>query len=130
MVVGNPTAATPLPDRSTVGQVARTVGAFAAAGLCGFAAAICLLAALWVFIEPYVGPAGAPLIVAGILMIAAFAIIAGERSHRVAATAPTAPAMPPNLSLDDILRLVREHKSATLMGAVVAGALAARNDRS
>ena len=64
------------PRGPSPSAIAGVVLAIALAVLCAIAAAGCLLAALWLYAIPFVGLAGAPLVVAGALLLAAAGALA------------------------------------------------------
>jgi hypothetical protein len=107
-----------------------------AAALCAGLAAVlmlvalgCVATALWIFTLPFLGPVGAPLVVAATLSIvililatAAWLIIRHSRRGSGAGAAP-------QLLLSEAMRLFSEHKGAVLLAAVVAGMAAANGGR-
>jgi hypothetical protein len=111
-------------------------GRMAAAALLGGCALLlaaaawaCACAALWIALIPSLGPAGAPLVVAGaclllggILALVAWLAVRRRRARPL-----------DGLQLDAVLteagRLINEHKVAALLAATLAGMLAASNGR-
>jgi hypothetical protein len=93
------------------------------------AAWACACAALWIALIPSLGPAGAPLVVAGVCLV--FAGILGLIAWLLLRRRRARPA--DGLQLDAILteagRLINEHKVAALLAAALAGMLAANNGR-
>lgn len=90
---------------------------------CGFGVLGCLLAALWIAVLPHVGPAGAPLVVAGALAAVAVVTIAALRQRQPPPVAPPVS--------DDIARLLalagdmtRADKVPVLLSALLAGLVA------
>ena len=121
-------------------RVSSALGAFtgrmAAAALLGGCALLlaaaawgCACAALWIALIPSLGPAGAPLVVAGacLLLAGILALVAWLAVHRRRARPVD------GLQLDAVLteagRLINEHKVAALLAAALAGMLAASNGR-
>jgi hypothetical protein len=102
-------------------------GAFAA--LAGAGAIGCLVAALWVFALPNLGPVGAALATAGALSLLSLVLIAvaftvGRRVRRGTRFSPDA-----QMALIEVSRLVKDCKGAMLLGALVAGLAAGSGPR-
>ncbi len=93
------------------------------AALCAVAALACALAALWIYALPYVGAAGAPLVVAGVLLVLVLALLAlrGYAGRRRLASPEDIAA---TALLGEVARLVKEHKGAVLIAALFIGLLA------
>jgi len=87
----------------------------------GVAAIGCLLAALWFAVLPHSGPAGAFLIVAGVLVLMSLIVAMIPRLVR----APPAPRAEPDVStqalLTDASRLMSDNKGAALLAALLVG---------
>ena len=62
--------------RQAAAQMAYIAAAIMVAAGCAAAAVACGLAALWIYALPWVGAAGAPLIVAGVLLVLCVAVLA------------------------------------------------------
>ena len=116
-----------------VGVAARrmTVAAWcvALATVLGTASVGCAVTALWVLVLPEVGPVGAPLIAAAVLLLLCLPLIAIARSVlRRRLPPPAAPALPdaavPALLIAEASRLMEENKGAALLAALLAGATA------
>ena len=88
----------------------------------GPTAFVCLVAALWIWMRPIVGPAAAPLVVAGCLGATALIAVAALRwaSCRIAQPRPAA-----TPGLDDLNRLMTTNKTGLLLAAALAGLVAA-----
>ena len=98
-------------------------GSFAAAGLG------CLLTAVWLFLLPYVGAAGAALAVGGLLLLASFCLLAAARPAR------SPPPPPPVDILPELLRaevavLLKDQKGPVLLAALLAGMTAGKSDHT
>ncbi len=90
------------------------------AGLAASAAVACVLAALWIYGEPYLGSAGATLITAFFLaIICLVAIIFHRRSER--SLAPPPEAISPADLLIPALAAFKENKVTFIAAAVIAG---------
>lgn len=103
------------------------VGGVAAAG-CAIAALACALAALWIYALPRVGAAGAPLVVAGVLVTICLFMALVVRYGLAPRPAPSAAAAP-GLLLADAARLIQDHKGPVLMTALLAGLIAGRGEK-
>ena len=124
-------------DSAGAGRAARA--RIAGACLCAGAAVVltpaalgCAAAALWMFTLPYVGPVGAPLVVAAALSITILGLAAAARiilrhGRRRPGAAP-APQLP-ELLLSEAAHLFNENKSAALLAAVVAGMAVSSDNR-
>jgi hypothetical protein len=118
-----------------IGAAARRMTA--AAWCAALAAAVatasigCAVAALWVFVLPEAGPAGAPLIAAAALLVLCFALLAIIRSLVRRRPAPTPGAAAPGAAvlIAETLRLFEHNKNAALLAALLAGAAAGGLDR-
>jgi fatty acid desaturase len=90
------------------------------AGLAASAAVACALAALWIYGEPYLGPAGAALMIAFVLaIICLVAVIFHRRSER--SLAPPPEAISPADLLIPALAAFKENKVTFIAAAVIAG---------
>jgi len=92
------------------------------------AAAGCAVAALWIYALPLLGPVGAPLGVAGALLLAALAVLLVARGALRAKPA-SAPPAGDVLIAAELLRLVRERKLEMLIAALTAGLVAGAGSR-
>jgi hypothetical protein len=106
-----------------------------AAGLCGLAAAIlataclgCASAALWVWGIPRLGSAGAPLMVASVLLIACFAVLAWMRHILRTRPVPSVVNPAPAVLLTEAKRLFADQKGGVLMAALIAGLAAGQDE--
>lgn len=112
------------PSRRAAAAYA-TITLFAlVAGAFGIAALTCALDAVWIYAEPKVGPAGAPLIVAGLLFLLCLAALVFAR--RASMAPPPAPPSPAAhmLILEELTKLLTAHKGSVLASAVLAGLVA------
>jgi hypothetical protein len=102
--------------------------AFAAA-LCAAASVGCAIAALWIYLLPKFGPAGAALAAAAVLLLLGLAALAAaarivQRKRR--------PQLPPDATAElaaAAARLFKEHQGPVLLAAVIAGLLAGTTKR-
>jgi hypothetical protein len=89
----------------------------------------CAVTALWIASLPALGPTGASLVVAAVLLAVALILtmaawlVMRRKPHRAGAAAS------PQVLLSEAARLFNEHKSAVLLAAVIAGAAAANSSR-
>lgn len=89
----------------------------------------CAVTALWIFMLPFLGPIGAPLIIAAALLVAALIMAAivwlvGRHDRRKPDLA-----MAPQLLLSEATRFFSEHKGAVMLAALVAGMAVANGGR-
>lgn len=102
------------------------------AAVLALAAGACIVAALWIYLRPQIGPVLAPLAVALLLLVLAIALlvtsrlIARGKKGSVAPVIQTAAGDSLEALSNDALRLFQDHKGAALMAALLAGAFAAR----
>lgn len=108
-------------------QTARIVIVTVAAAICAVAAAASGVTAVWIFALPHVGPAGAPAIVAGILLAFCFALLALRR-YGLKRRAPP-PGANTSVLFAEATRLLQDHKGAVLTAALVAGLIAGRGEK-
>jgi hypothetical protein len=118
------------------GSIASSADRMAKVGLCAIVAAVlltasvgCALAALWIWDVPRLGPAGAPLPVAGILLAGCLAAIVLMRHTARLRQAPSSSNATPELLLAEAVRLLKDHKGAVLMAALIAGLMAGRSEK-
>ena len=109
-------------------HVARVAVATASCVCCGVAAMACALVALWLYVLPQVGPTGAPLVVAGVLLAMCLALVALLRYGLKPRPAP-ASGVAPSVLIAETARLVNENKAAALLAALLAGLVAGRRDK-
>jgi hypothetical protein len=102
--------------------------ALLAAG-CAIAAVACGLAALWIYAVPQVGAAGAPLVVAGVLVVMCLAVLALMRYGLKPRQAPPPAGAAPAVLLAETTRLLKEHKGSVLVAAVLAGLVAGMSEK-
>jgi len=114
--------------RASAGRIALASLCATVTAICAIAAMTCAIFALWIFALPYVGPVGAPLLAAGVLVIISIALLAVARSVLRRPRRRSHPSVAPELMIAEATRLLREHKGAVLLAALVAG-LIAGNDR-
>jgi hypothetical protein len=115
--------------RQATARTARVLAAAAAAAGCAIAAVACVLAALWIYALPHVGAIGAPLVVAGVLLVMCLAVLMLMRYRLKRRPAPPAAGAAPALLLAEATRLFKEHKGPVLMAALLAGLVAGRNGK-
>jgi hypothetical protein len=94
------------------------------AGGCAIAAVACGLAALWIYAVPRVGVVGAPLVVAGVLLVLGVAALLVMRYALKPRQAPPPASVAPTVLLTETTRLLKQHKGAVLIAAVLAGVVA------
>ena len=118
-----------IPPRvlAEVARIGRAATVAIIVATCGLGVLGCLMAALWIAALPYVGPAGAPVVVAATLALVAVAAIAVlQRNAPLPAPVP-APA-PAHNDLAQLLELAthmtRTDKVPMLLAALLAGAVA------
>jgi hypothetical protein len=106
-----------------------TAAAVAVAVGCAIAALACVLVALWIYVLPRVGAVGAPLVIAGALVLVGLAVLALLRYAPTRHPPPPAASVAPSLLLAEATHLLKTHKTAVLAGVLLAGLLAGRSDR-
>lgn len=111
-----------------VRQGAIKAGAALFAGLLAIAAFGCVTAAIWIFAVPYVGLAGGALIAAAYLLFAGLAVVGMVAWIIQKQTRPIAPNPAEQIS-PIINQLFKEQKGTLLVAALVAGIMAADNQR-
>lgn len=103
-------------------------GAAVFAGLLAMAAIGCVAAAIWIFTVPYVGMAGAALITAAYLLLAGMVVMG------IAVLIVQNEAKPVGANLNQQIplimnQLMKEQKGTLVAAALVAGMMAAENQR-
>jgi hypothetical protein len=93
------------------------------------ASVTCALAALWIWEIPRLGPAGAPLVVAVILLAGGLVAIAVMRHAPRAGRTSSGSCPVPELLLADAMHLFKDHKTSALMAALIVGLMAGRNEK-
>ena len=90
----------------------------------------CVIGALWIFLLPRLGPVGAPLVIAGVLLTFAIILLAITRrlSRRRQAVVSAGP--DPTLILGEATDLFRKHKGSMLLAALVAGLIVGNERRN
>lgn len=109
--------------RQATGHAARIAVTAVAGACCGVAAIACALVALWLYVLPQVGPTGAPLVVAGVLLgmcLALFALV----QYRFRPRPPPAAGVAPSVLIAEATRLLNENKGTVLLAALLAGLVA------
>jgi hypothetical protein len=119
-------AAVRMGAANSIGDCARRLvvlsfGAIAV-GVLMIASVGCAAASLWIFCMPRLGPVGAPLVVAGILLAMSLALLLmlpwlSMRRSGIRPPSSTAPAS----VLADAMCLLKDDKTAALIAALVAG---------
>jgi hypothetical protein len=116
-------------SRQAAGRMACVAAVALVAAGCAVAAVACVLAALWIYAVPQVGAAGAALIVAGVLVVMCLAMFALMRYGLKPRQAPPPAGVAPAVLLAETTRLLKEHKGAVLMAAVLAGLVAGMSEK-
>ncbi len=91
-----------------------------AAGLAAVAIG-CAIAAGWIYLVPFAGPAGAPLIAAGALLILCLILLAIGWKTRRARSQAVLPIIPVEAAMGEVKYLIQEHKGMVLLAAALAG---------
>lgn len=109
-----------------VARLAATCTVMLLAGGCAAVGLGCVLAALWLFLLPYLGPVGAPLAIGGSLLLVGLVVVALGRISR--SFQPPAPLhnVLPALAVAEATNLLKDHKSSVLIAAVIAGLTSGR----
>jgi hypothetical protein len=116
--------------RQAAARVAWVAAVALVAGGCGIAAIACGLAALWIYAVPRVGPVGAPLVVAGTLLVLGLVVLVVMRYAMKPRRPPPSPVgVAPEVLLAETTRILKEHKGAVLIAAVLAGLVAGMNGK-
>lgn len=118
-----------IPPRvlAEVARIGRAVTVGVVVATCGLGVLGCLMAALWITALPYVGPAGAPVVVAmALALVGGAAIAVLQRNAPLPAPPPVpAPALNDVAQLLDLATLMtRTDKVPMLLAALLAGAVA------
>jgi len=92
--------------------------------LCYLVASACLLTALWLFLLPRVGEVGAPLVIAGLLVVKALVILAWLRFGQARAAQPSPAEISPSVLLAEVDRLFKAHKGSAVAAALLVGLMA------
>lgn len=116
---GGPTV-TRIPAMALLGAFA----ALAAAGVIG-----CLIAALWIFTAPQLGPAAAALVAAAALGLCTLVLVASLLLVKHRARRPSANAPDWTLLRGEAKRLWKDDKAALLLTALIAGLLTGHQSR-
>jgi hypothetical protein len=112
---------------SGVGRMRRAMPALvcvALASLGAAAAAGCLVAALWLWAMPQIGPVAAPAVCAAVLMLVCVILMQVASRLTDRRKAGTNPVLVEFCRHIDGARLIRDHKSDLLIAALVAGLIA------
>jgi hypothetical protein len=114
---------------ASAARLTAALACVALAALVVMGAVGCALAALWIAILPQVGPAYAPLIVAGVLVVIGLALLVAarlltRRKKPAASLSATA-----DLLLAEGTRFFASHKSEVLLAALLAGLLSGGKPR-
>ena len=106
--------------RMGVALLYATIASVAAASALG-----CIITAIWLALLPAIGPIWTPLAIGGTLALvsAGFILALCKRSERHSESAGGASSSP------DLSALLRDHKTALLLGAAVAGIVAGSDRR-
>jgi hypothetical protein len=103
-----------------------------ALGVAGSGALGCAIAALWIFLRPMIGQAGAALAAcAALLLVFAIAVIVLKTTQRHVIPPAPPPRLAPaaGLLISDAGRLVRQHRLEALLVPLVAGLVLASAER-
>jgi hypothetical protein len=111
---------------TTTGRVTAAALCASLAGVAAIAAGGCAAVALWLYAIPYFGPAGAPLVAAGGLLVSCVVLVTVARGILHDRRKVSNSTNQPEFWLREALRLFSENKGTVLLAAVVAG-LAAGN---
>jgi hypothetical protein len=76
--------------RRAAGRAAYMAVVAAIGACCALGAFVCMLVALWIYAKPHVGAAGAPVVVAGVLVLAGLCVFALMRYRAGSRPAPAA----------------------------------------
>lgn len=121
-----------LMELSRAGSARAMTKRLAVAAVCGSLAALlvlaaigCLAAALWNFTLPSLGPVGAPLVVAGAMIVAALILALAIWLVMRAGRSRPGDKRAIEMLTAEVTRLFNENKSAVLMAAAIAGMFAA-----
>lgn len=108
-------------SRASVSTTAMAISCAVIAAACATASIAAAVVALWAFVLPRVGPAGAALLVAAVLAILSIALtaIAFGILRRPRRASPSGIA--PELAIAEARRLFKEHKGAAVLAALVGG---------
>jgi hypothetical protein len=115
-------AAASLRDRAR--RIGVVSGSVVVAGTLIAAAVGCAAASLWIYAAPRLGPAAAPLLVAGVLLVMALAVLMLTSQDWGRRRMPPPSSAMPLMALADATRLIRGHKGIVLTAALVAGLIA------
>jgi hypothetical protein len=95
------------------------------AGLALFAAVVCAGVGVWLFAASQIGQVGASAVVAGTLLVVALALMVTARHMvRRKPAPPPAEAATESLLLQEAARLLKTHREAMLLAALLAGVVA------
>lgn len=94
------------------------IGFSAIAGFFLLWALFCALIALWIYVIPFVGPAGAPLVVGGVLLLIGLIFLLLARKRPVAAVPQ--PARVAQQNAVEAENLFKQHKGALLLALFTA----------
>lgn len=109
-------------------QGTRAVAVNALAAGCVLTGFACVLAALWIYAVPHVGPVGAPLIVAGVLFVVAGGMILIYRNGATPRQSPPPLDISAALLTTEAANFVKNHSGSLLLAALIAGAATARKE--
>lgn len=106
-----------------------TVLLLLAGGFTATAAIFCAFTALWIYLLRFVGPVGAPLIVAGVLLLIAIILIASGWRRLHGSRRPPPALAAAEGAIGETKRLLQEHKVAVLLVAAVTGLIFGKGRR-
>ncbi len=110
----------PPPPRAPQHLVYRAMAILVAA-LCLLGGICCAMASLWLFALPWLGRVGAPLLVAGVLLVAALALLLSARGRRKRLRPAPVPAGSAALLLAELGRAASAGETPILLTALFAG---------
>jgi hypothetical protein len=105
--------------RATVAVVCVILGSLAL-----FAALVCIGVGVWLFTASQIGQVGASAVVAGTLLLVALALMVTARQMVRRKAPPPTEAATDSALLQEAARLLKTHKEAMLLAALVAGVVA------
>lgn len=116
--------------RASGGQLALAMLCAVVAIIGVLASIACAVSALWIFALPRLGPAGAPLVAAGVLLT--FAIILLAIARRLSGRRQAIVSIGPDSTLivAEATDLFKKHKGSVLLAALVAGLIVGNERRN
>jgi hypothetical protein len=115
--------------RQTTAHMAYLTLIAVGACLCAVAAVACALVSLWIYAVPRFGAAGAPLVVACVLLAMALVALGLALYVRKPRQSPPSAGATSALLLAEATRLTKEHEGPMLLAALIAGLAAGVRER-